>query len=233
MELEEIRAASADVLLGVTCVGCGCSGLALCSDCGSVFTGLPSRVMPQPCPDGLPPVWAVTDYAHVARAALVAHKERGLLELAGPLGRALSVSVLGLVASGEAPVVERVGLVPVPSRRAVVRERGHDPLLRVAREAARALRRTGVDATVVPALKAARPVVDQAGLGAVERAANLAGAITLARRSAPRTCVVVDDIVTTGATAQEASRALRSGGAHVLGVAVVAATRRRTSAASG
>jgi predicted amidophosphoribosyltransferase len=57
---------------------------------------------------------------------------------------------------------------------------------------------------------------------------NLCGAMSATRRGGRGVDVVIDDIVTTGATAVEAGRALRVAGHLVLGVAVVAATRRRT-----
>ncbi len=79
-------------------------------------------------------------------------------------------------------------------------------------------------------------VVDQAGLGAAARAANLEGAMccpdrALRRLAARRTrarLVVCDDVLTTGATAREAQRALESVGLPVAAVAAVAATRRRS-----
>jgi predicted amidophosphoribosyltransferase len=73
----------------------------------------------------------------------------------------------------------------------------------------------------------ARVVADSAGLGVAERNANLAGAM---RASAPRRrrhpAVVVDDIVTTGASAREACRALKAAGWVPVGFAAVAATPR-------
>jgi predicted amidophosphoribosyltransferase len=78
-------------------------------------------------------------------------------------------------------------------------------------------------------------VVDQAGLDAGARAANLAGsmhcpAARLRALAARRPCarvVVCDDVVTTGATLREAQRALEAVGLDVVAVAAVAATRRR------
>lgn len=233
MDLEAFSSAAADLVLGVACVGCERPGLALCSACSRCLTGLPFRTWPDPCPPGLPPVWAVTAYADAARAALVAHKEDGRLALARPLGRALAVAALGLLASLPG-TPGRVHLVPVPSRPGVVRERGHDPLLRMTREARQALRRCGIQASVTSVLRQRRAVADQAGLQAADRAANLAGAFVTRSRlpagPAQDAWVVVDDIITTGATALEAASALAFADVSVLGVAVVAATARHTSA---
>ena len=94
---------------------------------------------------------------------------------------------------------------------------------------------------MAPVLRSVRAPRDQAGLGAAERSANLDGSMRcppgastalLGRDgsgSGPAV-VVVDDVLTTGATAREAQRALEAAGVPVAGVATVAATRRRTPA---
>jgi len=228
MDLDAIRAAAVDLVLGETCAGCDRPGLAWCSDCAPSLTGLPFATRPDPCPLGLPEVWAAAAYHGVVRQAVVAHKEESRLALTKPLGAALALAVMGLLAGGDAPS-KHVGLVPVPSRRAVVRERGHDPLLRTTRAAVRSLRRAGVDASVRPVLRVSRHVVDQAGLDAAHRRANLAGAFVAAprRRTPIDGWIVVDDVITTGATIEEAATALTTSGRPVLGAAVVAATQRR------
>lgn len=220
-------AASADLLLGGSCVGCERPGVALCSRCGRRLAALPYPTAPIPTPNGLPPVFAVTAYDGVARSALIAHKEHGRLALARPLGRALALSCLAALSCCERDLVD-VSLVPAPTTRARVRERGQDPLLRVARECRRALGRAGVAAVLRPVLRVARSVQDQAGLTAQARSANLSYAFET--RSRPdmdgRAVLVIDDIITTGATAAEATRALTLIGADVVAVAVIAATER-------
>ncbi|MGI8434465.1 MAG: ComF family protein [Nocardioidaceae bacterium] len=178
----------------------------------------------------------MSSYEGVARAALLAHKEQRRLSLARPLGNALALSVLGVLATLEEPV-RRVRLVGPPTRRAVVRERGHDPMARVVGHCCRALRATGVDAVAGSSLRMRRAVTDQAALGARARADNLASAFEAARVAVAdvpgQVYVVVDDIITTGATAAEVVRALREARKPVVGIAVVAATARRTPSLRG
>ncbi|MET8815134.1 ComF family protein [Streptomyces sp. NPDC004549] len=110
-------------------------------------------------------------------------------------------------------------LVPLPSARAAVRARGHDPVRRMALVAAGRLRRGGTPARVAPVLRQRRAVLDQAGLDARERRENLAGALEVtaggARLLGAGRVVLVDDLMTTGATLAEAARALReAAGSH-------------------
>jgi predicted amidophosphoribosyltransferase len=76
-------------------------------------------------------------------------------------------------------------------------------------------------------LRPVRRTVDQASLGVAQRAVNRAGSLRAAPSAAGRTYLLVDDILTTGATIREAARALRAAGARVVGAAVVARTERR------
>lgn len=220
-----VRDALLDLLLGSTCAVCARPGRVLCPRCRAALPRVPYECRPSPSPPGLARVTAVGEYAGALKALVNAHKEDRRFALAAPLGELLAAAVLGHPGAGPP------ALVPVPSRGAVVRRRGHDPLLRVTQRAAGRLRGRGADAVVARMLRSARPTQDQAGLGAAERAANLAGSMVCRRRPPGglpdgARIIVVDDVVTTGSTLREAQRALEDAGFPVHGVAVVAATRR-------
>ncbi|MFE5680123.1 ComF family protein [Streptomyces erythrochromogenes] len=204
----------AGLVLPVDCAGCGAARVLVCADCrGALGGAVAGPVRPSPRPAGLPAVQAAAAYEGAVRAVLLAHKERGALPLAGVLGAALAAAVL---AGGTGPGRGEVALVPVPSARRQVRARGHDPARRIALAAAGRLRRAGVPARVAPVLGLRRAVADQAGLGARQRRENLAGALAVRRDGARLTggarIVLVDDVVTTGATLAEAARAVRAAG---------------------
>jgi predicted amidophosphoribosyltransferase len=218
-----------DLLLGAACVVCGRPGRALCPACRVALPTGGRPCWPTPTPPGLARPMAAGDYDGALKVLVNAHKERHVFALAGPLGDVLAGVVRDLVAAGPATVA----LVPVPSNRRVVRRRGHDPLLRVARRAASRLRATGTPATILPVLRSRAPVKDQSGLDAEQRRANLRGSMRCRRPSralpAGVRIVVVDDVITTGSTVREAQRAVEAAGLRVHGVATVAATRRRVT----
>lgn len=218
---DRVAAAAASIFLGATCAGCGVAGPSPCRRCREVLAAT-SPLAPWAGIDV--PVVAAGEYSGVVRTLVLAAKERGSLGVLPVLGQRLAVSVglLCLAADVSGPVV----LVPIPSPRPRVAERGLDFTGSLARLAARELGGAGLPARVGAGLRLHRRPADQAGLGQQERQRNLIGAFEATPRLGAGHLVVIDDIVTTGATLGEAVRALREAGRAPIGAATVAATRR-------
>ena len=233
-----VRDGFVDLVLGSSCVGCARPGRALCPVCWGALSEQATPHGPSPPPPGLAPTLAVGDYDATLRAMVLAHKEKRVLALTRPLGRLLARSVAAALDAADVAPGPAL-LVPVPSRPAVVRQRGHDPTLTMVRAAARTLRRDGRAAYAVRLVRPRRgmAVVDQAGLDAAARARNQAwtmhvpaGVIRRAGERWPCAHVIVcDDVLTTGATLRQAQRALEAAGVPVLAAATVAATRRKVT----
>ena len=217
-------------------------GVAWCAECAYgtdqvTYPGGPRRVCPRPCPVGYPPTWAATPYDGAARTALVAFKDgdrRDLEKVLAPiLSDAMAAALVtdphlrSVLTFGNGPVF----VVPVPSSPSAVRRRGDAPLEMMTRAAVAQTACSECELIVSPALRLRRRVADQAGLNHKQRASNLEHAMQLRPRWGASirgvTCLLVDDVLTTGATLAEAARALRAGGAVHVGAATVAATQRR------
>lgn len=218
------------VLLPVECAGCGTPDRGICDACRAVLQP-PERagrhlVTPPPVGASVDgrglPLWFAVDYAGVPRAALHALKESGRVDAAKPLGLLLGLAVAQAVASLEPGLPSGAVLetLVVPSSRSALRVRGYNPVESLLRWAGPQPRR----ATGLRYIRAPR---DQASLGADERWANLTGSVEAVRqRLSGRHLLLVDDVVTTGATLLECRRAAEAGGAVVWGSAALSHTAK-------
>lgn len=212
------------------------SSRSVCPACHQLLTGgAQARVVrPYPTPPGLPECAAALVYGGSIRRLLIAYKERGRRDLAPVLAIALWQAVLALLAlldlRGSERSPSRLLLVPVPASRAAFRARGVDHVAALLQALTRRHRHDiGRPVSWAPLLEPTRRVADQAGLNAADRRVNLAGSLRIrtgggsrATRGSPLV-VIVDDVLTTGATVAEAARALRVGGVRPGGAAVIAA----------
>lgn len=212
--IDAVRAIGADVLallLAATCAGCDAPETLLCASCRQRIRARPVATSTQA---GLL-VRAAMPFESVPARCVRRLKDEGETRLAHPLGVALGDVLRGVL---EARPVGDVAVVPVPSSRAAFRRRGYrvpDLLIRRAGYAPRRL------------LSTRRPTADQRGLDVESRSRNVHGSMC-AKGSGGLSVVLVDDVMTTGATLDEAARALRVAGADVLSAVVLAATPRHS-----
>jgi predicted amidophosphoribosyltransferase len=205
-----------DLVLPLECGGCGAPSTRWCDACArqlAVKADEPHLITPRVDP-GVP-VLSLGRYAGARREAIVAVKEHGRADLIAPLAVALRAGLERLMVWGV--VGTPLTVVPAPTRRSAARRRGGDPVTRMSRSATAGL--PGVDVT--QALRMRAMVRDSVGLSGADRERNIAGRVKITK-PVSGDVVVVDDIVTTGATACESVRVLHIAGAQVVGVLAIA-----------
>ncbi len=230
-----------DLLLPPACPLCrtespGLPHGSLCPECLSDIPLLgPSRcprcALPYPATDGSahlceaclrsePPfasVAAAGIYGGALRRAVHRFKYEGGVDLDRPLSALLARALLPTLCGVRPDLI-----VPVPLHRARLRERTYNQALLLARGVAR---QTGID--LAPRLlERILPTLSQQGLSSRQRRRNLRGAFALREKLDGERIVLIDDVLTTGATAHACSRVLLEGGAGEVVVAVLARAPR-------
>ncbi|GFM19527.1 MULTISPECIES: ComF family protein [Mycobacteriaceae] len=238
-----------DLMLPLQCGGCGAPATPWCAECERALTVQPDEPhLVTPRIDPGVPVLSLGRYAGPRRKAIVAVKEHGRTDLIRPLAHALHDGLVHLLTWG---ILERpLTVVPAPTKHSSARKRGGDPVTRIAQLAVAgsdpgavagtdpdavaspdlsavaspdlsSVAGTGTGLSVVAALRLKAFTRDSVGLSSAGRQRNIAGRV---RRigAVDGPVLLVDDIVTTGATAAESVHVLQTGGAHVVAVLALA-----------
>lgn len=212
-----------DLVLPPRCAACGALGREpFCAACAEAVDepGSGCRRCGRPGPDAAcgaclaePPAFDVVRAGGLLGGPLAdavhALKYRGRPALARPLGEWLA---------GRVELPKGAVLVPVPLAPRRRRERGHDQAALLAEALSRAAGRERLRR----ALRRVRDTPPQVGRDRAARARNVQGAFAASTAVAGRDVVLVDDVVTTGATADACARALKAAGARSVTVVSLA-----------
>lgn len=191
----------------------------LCTVCGLPFAGVGPDHLCLGCRSRLPKFRRAR-----ARAAVDRHASSPLIEVLARFKYARDISlapVLSALLVESLPLAPAHDLiVPIPLHPERLRWRGFNQAVPLAR----ALGGAGGCPVDPFALMRSRPTAPQVGLGASDRRRNVRGAFTVRHpsRVRGRTILLVDDVMTTGATAHECARVLTRAGARAVDVVVLA-----------
>lgn len=199
-----------DFLLPTRCVLCLALGAPLCLACQATFNHEP-RIVTRGTLTGL----AATDYQSAAKI-VHGYKEGGQLWLASFMAKNLASHLPNNFDL----------IVPVPSLRSNYKIRGFSPAKVLA---SRLSWRASARFSIADVLQFERQIADQAGLGAAGRFQNLAQSMSCSKNLAGQRILLLDDVVTTGATLQEAARAVRECQGEVVGFIAFAETPKPNS----
>jgi len=227
VRLAQIGRAGIDLLFPPACVGCGRAGYLFCPTCEQAVAPVPEprcascgRSQPAPverCPqcrrragDPLLKMRAAALHTHPLREAIHALKYEGRTELAGSLARYLAAAYADPLWRTLPRPIDAV--TPVPLHAARLTERGYNQSALLAAAFCAA---TGLPLQT-SWLARARETRPQVGLGPVERQANVDGAFTADPAAAGKVILLVDDVLTTGATLRACAAAVDAVGAFAV-----------------
>lgn len=199
------------------CIGCFQLGISICSVCRSSWH--PHIYLRELTVLGsIYPVVSAVQYSPIASRVLLSAKESNIAAADILLTDAISHSLRYFA--------KRFGgdtLISIPSRRSASRKRGRNFLCEITEEVAK-ISSMKIEVSKIQLLTHSRSVKDQSALNSRQRLANLSGALGVPNKAISNkgagnigSLIIVDDLITTGATLAEAIRALRTAGFEVKG----------------
>lgn len=199
-----------ELIFPIRCLGCSSLGLSICSQCRRYWHPHIFRRFSRSAPSF--PIYSAVQYSPIAGKVLLAAKEQRVLQADELILAALRRSLMHCLQEQGMAI-----LIPIPSRHSVARSRGRQFVSDLSRQLSQDIHLPTFDN-----LEHIRKVRDQSTLDARQRSENLHGAMSAVKYLSGR-AILIDDLVTTGATLDEAARALREKGIEVA-AAVTACT---------
>ena len=206
-----------DLIYPKRCPGCHKPAVSICESCKIFWEKPPISIKLNKNSVSVLSVFSVAQYRNEVRAILLAYKEDGEREAGKVLTEALLQARRGIINHSVCV------FVPIPSNPKSVRRRGRDFMLDLCNQVA-----IQSGDKVLSIMKVKRDVQDQSKLNERERSQNLVGAFDCTPKNLKLLVkfpiILVDDLLTTGATLREAQRALRQRGVIPIGAITAAHT---------
>ena len=184
------------------CICCGKTGAKICHNCSKYWLAKPNKSkVENNC------LFFVTTYDETTSPIILAAKELGSREavklIAVSITSSISFAILNLGLS------QPIHLVTIPSQLSEIRRRGRDHIEDLVQEVITQLRQQNIDAIYLPILKPIKKIKDQSDLNGLQRKENMSHAFIVKSSPISQSAVIlIDDLVTTGASIQEGVRAL-------------------------
>lgn len=225
-----------DLVFPRGCAGCDRPDAVLCPQCMALFSQCRRRELIGDIPPGGAPgaggvsVWSAAVYQGTARHAILEWKDHDDVELDTVFAGIMDALTVRAAVADRCPTGQPLLVVPAPSSLQSMRRRGRRHTVPLARAVAGSLRARGIQAEVSSLLASnasgGRSVQQTSS---AQRAQRIGGRIVIRGRALHRDApvVLVDDIITTGATLRQCVKALELGGANVVGALTLASAVKR------
>ena len=204
------------------CFLCSKSGFELCPECELPWVGVPNKINFKNFR-----LFYMRNYDIESSKVILTAKEASNKKAI----QLISLSIFTLIKSliYELTLANPINIVTIPSFRRSIMKRGRNHIDEVCTEVVRLLRSSSIQAFNTPVLKHAREVKDQSNLNKIQRFNNLENAYSLIDQSlVGSTCILMDDLITSGSSISEAIRALSEAKITILGVVTACAVERNS-----
>jgi len=184
------------------CLCCGKTGAKICHNCSKYWLANPNKSkVENNC------LFFVTVYDETTSPIILAAKESGNREAVKLIARSITSSISFAILN--LGISQPINLVTVPSQLSAIRRRGRDHIKDLVQEVIIQLNQQNIDAIYLPILKPIKKIKDQSDLNGLQRKENMSHAFIVKSSSISQSAVIlIDDLVTTGASIQEGVRAL-------------------------
>ena len=184
------------------CISCGKTGVKICLNCSKCWLANPNKSKVE---DNY--LFFVTKYDETTSPIILAAKESGNREAVKLIARSIASSISFAILN--LGIAQPVNLVTIPSQLSAIRRRGRDHINDLAQEVIIQLNQQNIDAICLPILKPIKKIKDQSDLNGLQRKENMSHAFIVKNSPISQSAVIlIDDLVTTGASIQEGVRAL-------------------------